>query len=89
MSKEIVGASKAVEWEMQASFLAHELKNRLNSMVIQLELLRSKLEPNSSMADETRPQIDVLLAEIERLDRAVAKLLHLTHPSDSRGCGDG
>ncbi len=62
------------------SGIAHEVKNPLNAMVIHLELLRSKLERVSPLADEARPQLDILTSEIQRLDRVVQTFLHFTRP---------
>ena len=59
------------------SGIAHEVKNPLNSMVIHLEILRSKVE--SGAADPT-PQIEILDSEIRRLDRVVQTFLNFTRP---------
>jgi signal transduction histidine kinase len=62
------------------SGIAHEVKNPLNAMVIHLELLRSKLQRISPVADDARPQIDILTSEIQRLDRVVQTFLDFTRP---------
>jgi PAS domain S-box-containing protein len=59
------------------SGIAHEVKNPLNSMVIHLEILRSKVE--SGTADPS-PQIEILDSEIRRLDRVVQTFLNFTRP---------
>ncbi len=63
------------------SGIAHEVKNPLNSMVIHLEILRSKME--SGAADPT-PQIEILDSEIRRLDRVVQTFLNFTRPVEVR-----
>lgn len=62
------------------SGIAHEVKNPLNAMVIHLELLRAKLERVSPLAEEARPQLDILTSEIKRLDRVVQTFLNFTRP---------
>jgi signal transduction histidine kinase len=62
------------------SGIAHEVKNPLNAMVIHLELLRAKLERLTPLAEEARPQLDILTSEIHRLDRVVQTFLNFTRP---------
>lgn len=62
------------------SGIAHEVKNPLNAMVIHLELLRAKLERLTPLAEEARPQLDILTSEIQRLDRVVQTFLNFTRP---------
>lgn len=59
------------------SGIAHEVKNPLNSMVIHLEILRSKIESGSA---DPSPQIEILDSEIRRLDRVVQTFLNFTRP---------
>jgi PAS domain S-box-containing protein len=63
------------------SGIAHEVKNPLNAMVIHLEILRSKLESGNG---NSRPQLDILDAEIKRLDRVVDTFLNFTRPLEVR-----
>jgi signal transduction histidine kinase len=62
------------------SGIAHEVKNPLNAMVIHLELLRSKLDKISPVAEDARPQLDILTNELHRLDRVVQTFLNFTRP---------
>lgn len=57
--------------------VAHEVKNPLNAMVLQLELLKTKLE---DQGERVKPQIEILSAEIHRLDRVVRTFLDFTKP---------
>ncbi len=59
------------------SGVAHEVKNPLNAMVLQLELLKSKLE---DQGEHVKPQLEILSAEIRRLDRVVRTFLDFTRP---------
>ncbi len=59
------------------SGMAHEIKNPLNAMVLQLELLKAKLAEQGS---HVKPQLDILGEEIRRLDRVVKTFLDFTRP---------
>jgi len=59
------------------SGVAHELKNPLNAMVLQLELLKSKL---SEQSEKVGPHLEILSTEIRRLDRVVKTFLDFTRP---------
>ena len=59
------------------SGVAHEVKNPLNAMVLQLELLKAKL---GDQQKQVSPQIEVLSAELRRLDRVVKTFLDFTRP---------
>ena len=59
------------------SGVAHEVKNPLNAMVLQLEILKSKLR---DQREEVAPQLNVLSSELQRLDRVVKTFLDFTRP---------
>ena len=59
------------------SGVAHEVKNPLNAMVLQLEILKSKLRDQS---EEVAPQLRVLSSELQRLDRVVKTFLDFSRP---------
>ena len=63
------------------SGVAHEVKNPLNAMVLQLEILKSKLE---EQGETVKPHIEILSAEIRRLDRVVKTFLDFTRPVEIR-----
>jgi signal transduction histidine kinase len=63
------------------SGMAHEVKNPLNAMVLQLELLKSKLE---NQGERVQPHLDILSEEIRRLDRVVKTFLDFTRPMELR-----
>jgi signal transduction histidine kinase len=62
------------------SGVAHEVKNPLNAMVLQLEILKTKLTDQSA----AQPQIEVLTAEVRRLDRVVKTFLDFTRQVEIR-----
>jgi signal transduction histidine kinase len=53
----------------------------LNAMVLQLELIKSKLE---NEGERVKPHLDTLSAEIRRLDRVVKTFLDFTRPVELR-----
>jgi signal transduction histidine kinase len=59
------------------SGVAHEVKNPLNAMVLQVEILRSKL---AGRDEDIKPQLNILSTEIRRLDRVVKTFLDFTRP---------
>ena len=66
------------------SGVAHEVKNPLNAMVLQLEVLKARLGDDG---EKVVPQVEILSEEIRRLDRVVKTFLDFTrpveiHPSD-------
>jgi signal transduction histidine kinase len=59
------------------SGVAHEVKNPLNAMVLQLEILKSKL---TDQGERVGPHLEILEKEIRRLDRVVKTFLDFTRP---------
>src|ERR1017187_9515406 len=59
------------------SGVAHEVKNPINAIVVHLELLKTKL--GSASASAVR-HLEVIDAEIHRLDRVVQTLVDFSRP---------
>ena len=59
------------------SGVAHEVRNPLNAMVLQLEILKAKLQ---EQGERVKPQLEILGAEIRRLDRVVKTFLDFNRP---------
>jgi len=57
--------------------VAHEIKNPLNAIAINLEVLRSRLTSDN---DDMKAEVDVIAKEISRLDRVVKTFLNFTRP---------
>jgi len=57
--------------------VAHEIKNPLNAIAVNLEVLRSRLDGDS---DGAKADVDVISREISRLDRVVKTFLNFTRP---------
>ena len=63
------------------SGVAHEVKNPLNAMILQVEILKSKL---NGQDEAVKPQLDILAQEIQRLDRVVKTFLDFARPIEIR-----
>lgn len=61
--------------------VTHEVKNPLNAMTIHLELLKGKLAKGEP-ASEVAKHVDVIGAEIKRLDEVVVNFLKFTRPEE-------
>lgn len=61
--------------------VTHEVKNPLNAMAIHLELLRGKLAKTAQTSDVVK-HVDVIGAEIKRLDEVVVNFLKFTRPEE-------
>ena len=59
------------------SGVAHEVKNPINAIVVHLEILKTKLDRSSPSAAR---HLDVIDAEIRRLDRVVQTLVDFSRP---------
>jgi signal transduction histidine kinase len=62
--------------------VAHEVKNPLNSMRLWLENLKEALPPETD--ESARQAVNVLDAEIDRLDAVVKRFLDFSRPMDVR-----
>ena len=70
-------ASRLASISRLTSGAAHEIKNPLNSIVLHLEVLKTKLD---GAGREAEGEIDVISREITRLDRVVKSFLDFTRP---------
>lgn len=79
---------QAIEFELElsrrmsaigrlTSGVAHEVKNPINAIVVHLELLRNKLDGSAPSAGR---HLEVIEAEIRRLDRVVQTLVDFSRP---------
>ena len=67
--------------ERLADDLAHEIKNPLHSMVINLEVLRRRIgRPGGSEPDELMRYANVLGGELDRVNRRIELLLTIVRP---------
>ncbi len=72
-------ANKLDLLERLADDLAHEIKNPLHSMVINLEVLKRRVARADS-PEEVQRYIGVLAGELERVNRRIELLLRLSRP---------
>ena len=75
----LIRANKLELLERLADDLAHEIKNPLHSMVINLEVLKRRLARTGEPDDVLR-YIGVLGGELERVNRRIELLLRLSRP---------
>jgi signal transduction histidine kinase len=75
----LIRANKLELLERLADDLAHEIKNPLHSMVINLEVLKRRLA-RAGEPDEVLRYIGVLGGELERVNRRIELLLRLSRP---------
>jgi signal transduction histidine kinase len=61
--------------------VAHEVKNPLNAMTIHLELLKAKLASGAAR-DASNEHVDIIAAEIRRLDDVVQGFLKFAKPEE-------
>jgi signal transduction histidine kinase len=74
-------ANKLELLERLADDLAHEIKNPLHSMVINLEVLRRRVMRNGGgEQDDVLRYIGVLSGELDRVNRRIELLLRLSRP---------
>lgn len=76
-------ANKLDLLERLSDDLAHEIKNPLHSMVINLEVLKRRVARADS-PDEVQRYIGVLAGELERVNRRIELLLRLSRPGRGR-----
>jgi len=57
--------------------VAHEVRNPLNAMVLQIEVLKTKLGDRAALV---APNLEVLTGEVRRLDRVVRTFLDFARP---------
>jgi signal transduction histidine kinase len=74
-------AAKLAALGRLTSGVAHEVKNPLNAMVLQLEILKAKLGPQG---EEVKPHLQTLSSEVRRLDRVVKTFLDFARPVELR-----
>jgi len=72
--------SKLAALARLTSGVAHEVKNPLNAMVLQLEILKFKMAEVAPGNETVKPHLDILSDEIRRLDRVVKTFLDFTRP---------
>lgn len=77
LEDQIDTAAKLAAIGRLTSGVAHEVKNPLNAMVLQLEILKAKL---GAQGESVMPHVEILSNEIRRLDRVVRTFLDFARP---------
>ena len=74
---------RLAQWGALAGGLAHEIKNPLSTMNISLQLLQEDLRSRQQVSSgKLLPRVDILLSEVQRLQRIVADFLKLATAPD-------
>ncbi|HMS16621.1 MAG TPA: ATP-binding protein [Planctomycetota bacterium] len=70
-------------WGALAGGLAHEIKNPLSTMSISLQLLLEDLKADTAVpSSKVRPRVEMLVGEVDRLQRIVSHFLTLAKDPD-------
>ena len=77
MARQLDVASRLAAISRITGGVAHEIKNPLNAISLRLDLLRARL---GAPEEELTGEIDVLSAEVRRLDRVVKTFLDFSRP---------
>ena len=77
LENQINTAAKLAAIGRLTSGVAHEVRNPLNAMVLQIEVRKAKL---GDRAEQVKPNLDVLGSEVRRLDRVVRTFLDFARP---------
>jgi signal transduction histidine kinase len=80
MLRRMLRAERLAAIGTMAAGLAHEVRNPLNSAMLQLEVLRRRLDRGDASAATARPIVAIIEDEIQRLERLVAEFLAFVHP---------
>jgi signal transduction histidine kinase len=80
MLRRMVRAERLAAIGTTAAGLAHEIRNPLNSAMLQLEVLRRRVERGDASPDAVNPVLSLIEDEIKRLERLVAEFLAFLHP---------
>lgn len=62
-----------------AAIVSHELRNPLNSMVINLQILKREMEKNGGLSEKKAKYYDIILSEIWRINELVENFLTYAH----------
>ncbi|HUI40702.1 MAG TPA: ATP-binding protein [Terriglobia bacterium] len=77
LESQIDTAAKLAAIGRLTSGVAHEVRNPLNAMVLQIEILKTKLGAQDA---QLSPHLEMLGSEVKRLDRVVRTFLDFTRP---------
>jgi len=63
-----------------ASVLSHEIRNPLNSMVINLQIIKRELRKEKIDSQKLQTHLDIVVSEIKRMDELVSNFLIIARP---------
>jgi len=65
-----------------ASILSHEIRNPLNSMMINLQVLKREMDKNGTLTEKNRKFYDIIVSEIWRIDGLVENFMTYARPPE-------
>ena len=65
-----------------ASILSHEIRNPLNSMMINLQVLKREMDKHGTLTEKSRKFYDIIVAEIWRIDGLVENFMTYARPPE-------
>ncbi len=80
MARRTLRAERLAAVGTLAAGLAHEIRNPLNAATLQMTLLMRRLDRGDSAPESIRPVANVVMSEIERLERLVSDFLAFARP---------
>ena len=86
LEQELIQTDKMKSIGTLSASLAHEIKNPLNSIVINMEILKNQLSKNYS-EQERKPYdkyIDIIQTEVSRLDKVIKDFLDFAKPQTTQ-----
>ncbi len=63
-----------------ATLVSHEIRNPLNSMNINMQILKREIERPESDPDKMRKYYDIIISEIQRMDNLINNFLMISRP---------
>ncbi len=63
-----------------ATLVSHEIRNPLNSMNINMQILKREIERPKGDAEKKRKYYDIIISEIQRMDNLINNFLMISRP---------
>ncbi|MBI4552429.1 MAG: HAMP domain-containing protein [Candidatus Latescibacteria bacterium] len=78
--KQLRRAERLATLSKFAAIVSHELRNPLNSMVINLQILKREMAKNGGLSEKKAKYYDIILSEIRRIDKLLENFLTYARP---------
>ncbi|TET38574.1 MAG: PAS domain-containing protein [Planctomycetota bacterium] len=84
MEEDLLLTARTTSLASLAASLAHEIRNPLNAISMNMQLLREAIAGKQEDSEATRGTVDLVLAEVSRLDKLLKDFLGFAKPSPTR-----